>query len=273
MPGCSEQAVVSFLPYPSEQRLNEILADSLDENKLQKAYSERVGLVLGQGAQHFRQDTVNLAVSHLFVLGGRSSESEREIQLGGAYLVESAAMPDSAHYVALGHLHRPQQVGGTPVPCRYSGSPLCYSFSEADQQKEVVLIRALPGQKAAITSVKLSAGKPMRLFQFPSYAEALAWCEDAANIKCWADMEIFSLEPLGPAQVAELRKLHAGVINIRVMLPGITDDPSGSERLSEMSLEEKFNRFTARETGLQPDPDLVRIFMELLLEGDDDETH
>ncbi|MBU7005380.1 metallophosphoesterase family protein [Phosphitispora fastidiosa] len=271
VPGCSEHALVVVLPYPSEQRLNEILSGSLEDKDMQLAYSERVKLAFSEGAAHFRDDTVNLAVSHLFVLGGRASESEREIQLGGAYVVEPAALPANAHYVALGHLHRPQKVGGSPVPSRYSGSPLCYSFSEADRQKEVVIIDAFPGKIAEVGTLCLTSGKPLRSLRFSCYQEAYSWCESEENRHLWADMEIASAEPLTASQVVDIRKLHPGVISIRVLLPGVSEEETGNvRRLSELSAEEKFRRFAARETGAFPEQELVEMFLELLEGGDAD---
>lgn len=268
VPGCPHHVVVSVLPYPSEQRLNEIISQSLEDQDMQKGYSERVAQVFAQSSLQFREDTVNLAVSHLFVLGGRGSESERDIQLGGAYVVEPSKMPASAHYVALGHLHRPQKVGGTVVPCRYSGSPLCYSFSEADQQKEVVIIDIEPGGETLVNPVKLSSGKPMRHLRFANFMEAYNWCENVENHNLWVDMEIQSPEPLDGSMVSELRKLHSGVINIRVILPGVNFAEEDKQRISELSLEEKFYRFVAREIGAVPEKDLVELFLELA-EGSD----
>lgn len=272
IPGCQEHALIAALPYPSEHRLNEVLSKTLEEKDMQKAYSERVGIALREGAASFRSDTVNLAVSHLYVLGGCSSESEREIQLGGAYVVEPQAMPDKAHYIALGHLHRPQKVGGTIAPCRYSGSPLCYSFSEADQQKEVVLVEALPGKEAQIKSIKLMSGKPMYQKRFASYQEALAWCQAEENLNAWVHMEIETTEPLTNTQVEQLNKAHPGIIFCRVILPGVESDDQEGQRLSELSLSERFARFVARETGALPDEELVNLFLELVNGGGEDET-
>lgn len=273
IPGCQENAVVITLPYPSEQRLNEIISKSLEDQEMQKGYSERVAQVFEEASAHFREDTVNLAVSHLFVLGGRSSESERDIMLGGAYVVEPGKMPVTAHYVALGHLHRPQIVGGTQVPCRYSGSPLCYSFSEADQQKEVVLVEAHYGQPPVVTPVKLTSGKQMRHLRFASYIEAYNWCEEEENRSFWVDMEINSPEPLDGSMVSALRKLHPGVINIRVILPGVQIEENEGQRVSELTLEEKFRRFAARETGAYPEQELIELFLELAEGSDTSETN
>lgn len=272
VPGCREHAVLVALPYPSEQRLNQVLSDSLEEQAMQKAYSERVALALAQGAAFFREDTVNLVVSHLYVMGAYTSESERDIQLGGAYAVEPIALPGKAHYVALGHLHRPQKVGGSPVPCRYSGSPLCYSFSESDQQKEVVVVEVIPGQNVKIWPRKLTCGKPLLLKRFKSYQEAYDWCGAPENKESWVYLEIESPKPLSGAELDQLNKAHPGLVFRRVILPGSTAYEEG-ERLSQLSLEEKFRMFVARETGSAPDDELVTLFLELACGGESDETN
>lgn len=273
IPGCSENAVVVAVPYPSEQRLNEIISDSLEDKEMQKAYSERVSAAFRLGAANYRKDTVNLAVSHIFVLGGRSSESEREIQLGGAYIVEPSGLPVEADYVALGHLHRPQAVGGTPVLGRYSGSPLCYSFSESDQQKEVAVVEIKPGAKPLVKQVKLCAGKAMRQVRFNSYEEAVEWCGQENNHNLWVDMEIGAAEPLQGSMISHLRKIHPGVINIRVLLPGIEIHEESTERIANLSLEEKFRRFVVRETGVEPTKELTEMLAELLAGGDFNEAN
>ncbi len=80
-----------------------------------------------------------VATGHLTVTGATSSDSEREIHIGGLGSVEAAIFPDIFSYVALGHLHRPQSVGKRDH-IRYSGSPILLSFSEANHDKELRLI-------------------------------------------------------------------------------------------------------------------------------------
>ena len=78
----------------------------------------------------------NLMVAHQFVTGAFRSDSE-DISVGGLDNVDRAAF-EPFDYTALGHIHSPQQIPGALA--RYCGSPLKYSFSEANQQKSVVLI-------------------------------------------------------------------------------------------------------------------------------------
>ena len=83
----------------------------------------------------------SVVMAHAFVTGGATSQSERDISVGGV----SAVHPDvfaGAHYVALGHLHGPQRISET---VRYSGSPIALSFSEANHRKGSVLVDVSAG--------------------------------------------------------------------------------------------------------------------------------
>ncbi len=79
----------------------------------------------------------SVLVAHAFVRGAKESESERDLSVGGTGAV-GAELFAGFDFVALGHLHRPQQIGQLPV--QYAGSLLKYSFSELDQAKSATLI-------------------------------------------------------------------------------------------------------------------------------------
>ncbi len=99
----------------------------------------------------------SLAVSHAFVRGGESSESERPLlQIGGAEMVDAKVF-DGFSYVALGHLHRPQVVGDDRVA--YCGSPLAYSFSET-AEKSLRLVEMGPeGDDLRVELLPVEAGR------------------------------------------------------------------------------------------------------------------
>jgi len=78
----------------------------------------------------------NVLATHQFVTGASRSDSE-EISVGGSDNVDASVF-DSFDYVALGHIHSPQNIGSERI--RYSGTPLKYSFSEADQNKSVTVV-------------------------------------------------------------------------------------------------------------------------------------
>ncbi len=79
-----------------------------------------------------------VATGHLTTVGASSSESVREIYVGALEAFPTDAFPP-ADYIALGHIHRPQKVGGLEH-IRYCGSPIPLGFDEAKQQKEMLLV-------------------------------------------------------------------------------------------------------------------------------------
>jgi len=111
--------------------------------------------------------TRSVVLAHAFVTGGRSTESERTIAVGGVEQVGGEVF-DGADYVALGHLHGPQ----TLAPhLRYSGSPLAYSFSEAVQRKSVWLVDLGETGPAEVTRHELPV--PRRLAKLSGPIEEL----------------------------------------------------------------------------------------------------
>ena len=89
-----------------------------------------------------------IIVAHAFVTGGSVSESERSLTRVGGIETVSTSVFDGAHYVALGHLHRPQSVGADHI--RYSGSPLAFGFDEADSEKSMSLIEMDPDGQVSV---------------------------------------------------------------------------------------------------------------------------
>ena len=101
------------------------------------------------------QDERNVLVCHQFVTGAGRSESE-EISVGGLDNVDATVF-EPFDYVALGHIHGPQNIGSERI--RYCGTPLKYSFSEAEHKKSVTIVEL--GKKGDL-SIRLRELKPMR---------------------------------------------------------------------------------------------------------------
>jgi exonuclease SbcD len=94
-----------------------------------------------------------VAMGHLFAAGGQTVDGDgvRELYIGSLAQVRTDVFPASISYLALGHLHVPQAVGGSEF-IRYCGSPLPIGFGEAEQQKSVVLVE-FSGNTPTVTNV------------------------------------------------------------------------------------------------------------------------
>ena len=97
----------------------------------------------------------NVLVTHQFVTGASRSDSE-ELSVGGADNVDASVF-DGIDYVALGHIHGPQNIGSPRI--RYCGTPLKYSFSEAGHVKSVTVVTL--GEKGSL-EVRTEPLRPLR---------------------------------------------------------------------------------------------------------------
>lgn len=267
----NERAELYALPYPSESRLKELLTVEGDEAKLQQAYSDRIGALIAEATGGFTQDAIHLLMSHVYVLGGSDSDSERPIQVGGAYTVKGSSFGHAADYVALGHLHRPQMIKAD-VPIRYSGSPLAYSFSEAGQAKSVTVLDIKPGSPPQMEEVWLTSGRPLVRWKAErGISQVYQWLEEGREQRAWIDLELHLEQSLSMEEIQQLRKLHDGIIHIR---PIYKADDGQSEELEtswkSAPIDEVFRRFYQRKTGgAEPEPELVELFLKLLQESED----
>ena len=152
-------AVLPFLTQRYAVRAAEIVAHTPSENV--RAYDEMIRQVVASLTSGFSDATVNLVMSHLTCVGGVFGGGERTAQSIFEYSVPAAIFPVSAHYVALGHLHRRQSLPAH-CPVHYSGSPIAVDFGEQDNTSVVCVIEARPSVPARITDIPITSGRRLR---------------------------------------------------------------------------------------------------------------
>jgi exonuclease SbcD len=160
MPVLISDVAVYPLPYLDPDAARVALSDSVDplprtHQAVMAAAMNRVRVDLAQQ----RAATRSIVMAHAFVVGGTASESERSIVVGGVDSVTADTF-DGVDYVALGHLHGPQEPRSkSATVLRYSGSPLRYSFSERAQVKSVTVVDV--GPEVTVTAVPLAQPRGM----------------------------------------------------------------------------------------------------------------
>jgi exonuclease SbcD len=222
-------------------------------------YEERYRQLCTWMCGRFRDDAVNVVAAHAFVHGADASGSERAAHLSSAYGVPSTVFPTTAHYVALGHLHRPQEIPG-PCPIRYCGSPLALDFGEAGQRKVALVVEASAGTPARVTEVPLQSGRPLQVVK-GTLAElrSLSVADDAY-------VRVHVREKLRVGLADEVRELFPDVVD--VVLESPTARGKGEpvpESRSERSPRELFTAYL-READVD-DPSLVALFDTLYEEA------
>ena len=170
-----EEALVCAVPFLRDADLRNILPGESYEARQQRL---REGIAthyqtLAQLAAPWKQrGQFVCATGHLFVANSQSSDSEKEIHIGLQDRFPVADFPDFFDYLALGHLHRPQRVGGMNH-VRYSGSPLPLSFSERQDSKSVLLLEVENGTLQQVRELPLPI--PRRLLRLQGTVEEV--CE------------------------------------------------------------------------------------------------
>jgi exonuclease SbcD len=157
-----EQATVAAMPFLSQRyavRAAELLLHESAEHALD--YARRVASIIALLTGHFTADSVNIVMAHATLIGGRRGGGERDVQTILEYAVSSAIFPSTAHYVALGHLHRQQEIPA-PAPAFYSGSPLAIDFGEEANESGALVVTAAPGIRADARRVAVTGGRALR---------------------------------------------------------------------------------------------------------------
>lgn len=131
-----------------------------------KTYTDAVRVALAHADETSAERRV--LVAHMFVTGASRTDSE-DISVGGADNVDVSALA-GFDYVALGHIHRPQNVA---PGVRYSGSPLKYSFSEIADKKSVTVVELGGKGEVSVRTVPLTPLRDLKEIK-GTYAELTA---------------------------------------------------------------------------------------------------
>ncbi|HSQ88125.1 metallophosphoesterase family protein [Romboutsia sp.] len=267
-----EKIVVITLPYPSEKRLNEVILQNNEDKERQQTYSQKIGEIFTELESNFEKDSINIAVSHLFVTGGESTDSERPIELGGSLLVEKKHLPSKAQYIALGHLHKPQKASQR-LNAYYSGSPLQYSKDERAYTKGAYIVDVKADKKAKIEEIYFNNYKPIEVFKCNGIEEALQICEENKERDIWSYFEIKTEEVISQSNIKKMKDILKDIIEIK---PIITSQYEHDHiDMKDKSMAEMFKEFYSFSRGLEPKGELMDLFLDIINEEGEteDETN
>ncbi|SFD14411.1 exonuclease SbcCD subunit D [Clostridium uliginosum] len=270
-----ERAVILTVAYPSEKRLNEVLYGEMDEEEDRvKSYSDRIHLLFDSLKEHYREDTINLVVSHLFAMGSEEGGSERSIQLGGSYIIDGGCFPSEAQYIALGHVHKPQVVPGTDKRARYSGSPLQYNRKEINFEKKCFVVDLKCGEKANIEEVNFKVYKPIEVWKCSNIEDAILECSQNAERECWVYLEVETDRYIREDEIKQMKEYKKDILEIIPKLKSSDEEEEEIRDISEKSFDEIFKEFYKKERGVEADDEVVDLFLNIMSEvGEDDETN
>jgi len=153
---------VAALPFVSQRhavRATEMF--SLSAAEATQTYADHIARLIGTLAETFDDGRINLVTAHLTVFGATTGGGERDAHTIASYAVPGSVFPTGTHYVALGHLHRRQQVPA-PCPVHYSGSPLAIDFGEEENLPSVTIVEVSATSTAKTRAVPITSARRLR---------------------------------------------------------------------------------------------------------------
>jgi exonuclease SbcD len=253
-----ERVNVAVLPFLSQKwavKSLELLTQTPAENA--GNYDQMMRECIDHLKGGFTSNAVNLIMAHLTVTGAVHGGGERAAQTIFEYWVPAAVFGSEPHYVALGHLHRRQQLPA-PCPVVYSGSPICIDFGEQDNTPVALLIDASPDTPAVINDLPIHAGRRLRTVRGTVEELTASAAEFGDDF-----LRVYVTEPARAGLREEVLEALPNVLEIRI-------DPEFAEALAasgrpvarlERSPGELFADYCA--VGGVDDPRIQALFDEL----------
>jgi len=259
---CGETAVVAAVPFAAQRRLVSALDLAEGDDVAMNTYADKMGEIIKVLCRSFRNDTVNLLCLHTHLEGAIKGGSERQVHLGEDWAALPASLPADAHYIALGHIHRPQKVAA-PSPTYYAGSPLQLDFGEAGEEKSFRVVQVKPGPRpATITSVPYVGAKPLLQVN-----ETLAVIEGRASElrdAGWLRV-VVKLEQPDPDINRRVRNLLPNAVSVDCEVPR-TMSREMEVSLDSSSPSELFRQYFRETHGREATDELIEVFNELRAE-------
>ena len=270
------ELLVCAVPYLRDRDLRRAEAGESPEDKerklaegIRRHYAAVVEAALQRNAV-LPQPVPVVGMGHLFTAGGQTVDGDgvRELYVGSLAHVTAGIFPEALDYVALGHLHVPQPVGGREF-VRYSGSPLAMGFGEAAQAKQVCVVEFAPEKTVSLLPVPVFQRLERVTGDWPR-VEARLTALKAAGESVWMEVthtghEVMDdlrerLESLTAGSALEVLKARDARKALHVLNRQATD-----ETLDDLSPEEVFARcLDAGQVPPEQRGELEQCFGEIL---------
>jgi exonuclease SbcD len=277
--------MVCAIPYLRDRDIRTAEAGETTEDKERKIVEGirrhyRLVYEVAEGRRALLKRSVPLvAMGHLFTAGGQTVDGDgvRELYIGSLLKVGRDVFPESIDYLALGHLHIPQRVGGSDL-IRYSGAPLPIGFGEAKQGKSLVLIE-FSGTTPRVDTIPVPTFQTLKTLRgdWETMARAIA---DLKAHRSKAYLEIV-YEGDDPASDLRMRLdeavqgsgLEILAIKNRRALERIMTTPDKDETLDDLDETEVFRRcLDVYEVPRDRRPGLLDAYREVMVSLDEEDT-
>jgi exonuclease SbcD len=271
------ELIICAVPYLRDRDIRMVEAGESLEDKERKliqgirSHYTRVAALAEQQRESLGADIPIIAMGHLFTSGGQTLDGDgvRELYVGSLAHVRADIFPKCLDYVALGHLHIPQEVGGSRT-IRYSGSPIAMGFGEARQQKSLCQID-FQGRTPEVQLIEIPVFQRLERIKgdwnlISDHIQALS----AQSTSCWLEVIYEGTEIIGDLR-ERLEALTAGSqletlrIENRRLMDLVLHQAHAEETLKDLNELEVFERcLAAHEIAEDQRPELLGSYRETL---------
>jgi DNA repair protein SbcD/Mre11 len=268
IPAIKEKLRIIFTPYANEYRLR----SAFQTENQEKEFS----LILEKKWQYLAdkycdKNGLNILLSHHFFIskGYKVKESPDEekpiVFVGGTQAIDISSIPPQINYTALGHLHRQQNTGPTERNVYYSGSPLAYSFAEAEQEKFVLISGYSDNTCSDVKKIALKCGKKLVKKKFENIDETLLWLEE--NTDKLVDITIKTDTFISSEDRKRMNAIHPGIISLQPELTiGSDSSDHDIERDPNQDIVSLFREYFRYKKNIEPDGRIMDLFREIISE-------
>jgi DNA repair protein SbcD/Mre11 len=217
-----------------------------------------------------------VAMGHLYTEGGRTVDGDgvRELYIGSLLHVGRDVFPEGIGYLALGHLHIPQCVGGSDF-IRYSGSPLPIGFGEAAQEKSVILVE-FSDEAPIVAEIPVPRFQELRTLRgdWPTLARDLEVLKGRGS-SAWLEILYEGDEAAGDLQKRLDEAVEGtGIEVLRVrnsrMLERAMSGKGGEKTLDDLNVTDVFERcLDDRNVSTERRPALLSAYREIIVSLDE----
>ena len=272
LPGTDVPLRLLLTPYANEFRLKTYLGHENTEEELRSVLQ---GKWQELATNYCDEKGVNVLITHLFVvkkgeeLPEEPADEKPILHVGGAQVIYTENVPKQIQYTALGHLHRMNRVDLMPCPVYYCGSPLSYSFAEANQKKYVILVDLEVGKEVQIREIGLTKGKKLLRKRAEGIDEAVVWLTE--NQDSLVELTMVTDTYLTAQERKQLSSAHNGIVTIIPEVRNVADFQALNKKSIDLTknMEELFTDYFRHSKGQEPNKEILELFTEILAEDEE----
>lgn len=250
-----EDTDIALLPWVTEEKVKSLYPEVKDEIK---STEDAYRVIVSDIKSHMSKGKKHIIMSHAYITDAELSDSDRAARIGTATAVSSSVF-EGFDYVALGHIHKPQDVTGS---IRYSGTPMAYSFgNEERQQKSVTVIDTSAMEKEIIPLHPLRCRTTIE-----GTREEIFSVVQPENIRNGYVKVQITDDYIGLSDISALREIYQLLVEVSGKQYG-TEDASITLTMDEFEKIEKtpedvFDYYCREEAGEEPSGHLKQLFKD-----------